>query len=205
MTNRQIAAAETRKRLLEAGKELVCQKGLSNTSIEEITAAAGVSKGTFYTYFNRKEDIVSELSRSMFGEILEGAKAFEGDFIAKLCDYMVNFSGYIEQGSVKLSQEWVKSVVNPDLVENEFDRGKLPYDLSSVHELMVFGVEEGMLKREVPARQLAEILVDLLYGEMLCWNMSGGTYSLRERTQDFCDGYLQVLLKKYMIEQEDAR
>ena len=175
MTNRQLAAAETRKKLLEAGKKLICKKGLSNTSIEEITDAAGVSKGTFYTYFNRKEDIVFELSRSMFGEILDRAKAFEGGFIAKLCYYMVNFSGYIEQGSVKLSQEWVKNVVNPDLVENEFDRGKLPYDLSSVHELMVFGVEEGMLKREVPARQLAEILVDLLYGEMLCWNMSGGT------------------------------
>ena len=204
MTNRQLAAAETRKKLLEEGKKLICKKGLSNTSIEEITDAAGVSKGTFYTYFNRKEDIVFELSRSMFGEILDRAKAFEGGFIAKLCYYMVNFSGYIEQGSVKLSQEWVKNVVNPDLVENEFDRGKLPYDLSSVHELMVFGVEEGMLKREVPARQLAEILVDLLYGEMLCWNMSGGTYSLRERTQNFCDGYLKVLLEKYMVEQEDT-
>ncbi len=204
MTNRQLAAAETRKKLLEAGKKLICKKGLSNTSIEEITDAAGVSKGTFYTYFNRKEDIVFELSRSMFGEILDRAKAFEGGFIAKLCYYMVNFSGYIEQGSVKLSQEWVKNVVNPDLVENEFDRGKLPYDLSSVHELMVFGVEEGMLKREVPARQLAEILVDLLYGEMLCWNMSGGMYSLRERTQNFCDGYLKVLLEKYMVEQEDT-
>ena len=204
MTNRQLAAAETRKKLLEAGKKLICKKGLSNTSIEEITDAAGVSKGTFYTYFNRKEDIVFELSRSMFGEILDRAKAFEGGFIAKLCYYMVNFSGYIEQGSVKLSQEWVKNVVNPDLVENEFDRGKLHYDLSSVHELMVFGVEEGMLKREVPARQLAEILVDLLYGEMLCWNMSGGTYSLRERTQNFCDGYLKVLLEKYMVEQEDT-
>ena len=107
MTNRQLAAAETRKKLLEAGKKLICKKGLSNTSIEEITDAAGVSKGTFYTYFNRKEDIVFELSRSMFGEILDRAKAFEGGFIAKLCYYMVNFSGYIEQGSVKLSQEWV--------------------------------------------------------------------------------------------------
>lgn len=198
MTNRQLAAAETRKKLLEAGKQLVCRKGLSNTSIEEITNAAGVSKGTFYTYFSRKEDLVSELSRSMFGEILDGAKTFPGGFIDKLSYYMVNFSDYIEQGSVKLSQEWVKNVVNPDLVENEFDRGKLPYDLSSVHELIVFGVEQGMLKRDIPVRQLSEILVDLLYGEMLCWNMSGGAYSLRERTQEFCNGYLQVLLEKYM-------
>ena len=84
MTNRQLAAMETRKKLLNAGKEIICRKGLTNVSVEEITEAAGVSKGTFYTYFKRKEDIVHELSRSMFGEILEYAKAAVGDFLGKL-------------------------------------------------------------------------------------------------------------------------
>ncbi len=198
MTNRQLAALETKKRLLEAGKALICRKGLSGTSIEEITEAAGVSKGTFYTYFGRKEDIVFALSQSMFGEILDAAKAAEGDFIAKLSFYMVDFSGYIEQGSVKLAQEWVKNVVNPDLVENEFDRGKLEYDLESVRELFLFGVEERMLARSVLASYLPETLVDLLYGQMLCWSMSGGAYSLRKRTQDFCALHLRKLLEEYM-------
>lgn len=204
MTNRQLAAMETRKKLLKAGKRLICKKGLANTAITEITEAAGVSKGTFYTYFDRKEDIVFELSRDMFGEILEEAKSFEGDFIAKLSHYMVNFSTYIEQGGVKLSQEWVKNVVNPDLVENEYDKGKLQYDLSSVSQLISFGMAEGLLKSDVPVKSLAEMIVDLLYGEMLCWNMSGGAYSLKERTQSFCDSYLQVLLKTYG-KQEDAK
>ena len=74
MTNRKIAALETRKKLLEAGKRIICKKGLDNTAVEEITEAAGVSKGTFYTYFRRKEDIVFELSRQVFGEFLENAR-----------------------------------------------------------------------------------------------------------------------------------
>lgn len=205
MTNRQLAALETRKKLLEAGKQLICEKGLANTAIEEITDAAGVSKGTFYTYFNRKEDILFQLSGSMFGEILDAAKAFEGSFLEKLNYYMVNFSHYIEQGSVRMSQEWVKNVVNPDLVENEFDKGKLQYDLDSVKELLLFGVSEGMLAENIPVCQLSEVLVDLLYGEMLCWNMSGGSYSLKERTQNFCNAYLQVLLREYMVDWEDAK
>ena len=92
MTNRQIAALETRKKLLAAGKKLICEKGLSNTAIEEITEAAGVSKGTFYTYFKRKEDIVSELSGESFRDILDNAKAFQGNFYEKLTFYMENFS-----------------------------------------------------------------------------------------------------------------
>ena len=61
MGSRQEAALQTRKKLTEAGKKIICEKGLTNTSIEEITEAAGVSKGTFYTYFKRKEDIVFAL------------------------------------------------------------------------------------------------------------------------------------------------
>ena len=197
MTNRQLAALETKKKLLDAGKKVICAKGLVNTSVEEITEAAGVSKGTFYTYFKRKEDIVFELSRNMFGEILEHAKAFKGSFLEKLENYMVNFSGYIEQGSVKLAQEWVRNVANPNLIVDEYDRGKLRMDLSAVQELITLGIREGALKRETPAVSLARMLVDLLYGQMLCWSMSDGAYSLKERTREFCRTYLKELLGKY--------
>ena len=43
MTNRQLAALETKRKLLETAKKIVGEKGLVNTSIEEITKACGVS------------------------------------------------------------------------------------------------------------------------------------------------------------------
>lgn len=198
MTNRQIAALETRKKLLAAGKKLICEKGLSNTAIEEITEAAGVSKGTFYTYFKRKEDIVSELSGESFRDILDNAKTFQGNFYEKLTVYMENFSDYIEHGSVQLAQEWVKNVVNPNFSDNVFDDGKLSYDLSSVEEFIKTAVSEGYLKASTPVEKISHTLVDLLYGQMLCWCMSDGTYSLRGRTREFCDTYLKALFSDYM-------
>lgn len=68
MNNRQLAALETKRKLMEAAQKLICEKGLNDTSVEQITETAGVSKGTFYTYFKKKEDIVLALSRGMFGE-----------------------------------------------------------------------------------------------------------------------------------------
>lgn len=198
MTNRQLAALETKKKLLEAGKWLICEKGLADTSVEEITQTCGVSKGTFYTYFKRKEDIALELSRDMFHEILENAKVQEGDFLKKLTHYMVNFSGYIEQAGVKLSQEWVKSVVNPNLVTNDTDKGKLQSDLSSVRQLIEFGREQKLLRDELPVAALTHGLVDLLYGQMLCWNMSDGAYSLKERTQEFCNTCLEAVFNEWI-------
>ena len=55
MNNRQLAALETKRKLMEAAQKLICEKGLNDTSVEQITETAGVSKGTFYTYFKKKE------------------------------------------------------------------------------------------------------------------------------------------------------
>lgn len=198
MNSRQLAARETRQKLLQAGKKLICEKGLDQTSVDEITGKAGVSKGTFYTYFRRKEDIVFELSRSMFGEILEGAKKFPGSFAEKLARYMADFSGYIQQGSVRLAQEWVKGAAFPADCREKTDRGKLAEDLRDMEELIRYGMKQGMLREDTPAGILAHTFVDLLYGQLLCWCMSDGSYSLKERTEEFCAEYLEDLLKDYV-------
>ncbi|MCI8610201.1 MAG: TetR/AcrR family transcriptional regulator [Firmicutes bacterium] len=198
MTKRQLAALETKEKILGAGRLIICEKGLDSTTVEEITEAAGVSKGTFYTYFKRKEDIVFALSYGMFGEILENAKNFEGSFLQKLEHYMVCFSEYIEQGSVKLAQEWARNVVNPALTDDSYDKGKLQFDLVSVENLLTHGIQQGLLKDEIPVKGLSQALVDILYGQMFCWAMSDGRYSLKGRTEEFCRGSLEDLIGKYM-------
>ncbi len=176
MTNRKISAARTRERLVEAAKEIICAKGLSNTSVDEITEKSGVSKGTFYTYFKRKEDIVFELSKGMFSEILENAKSYGDDFIAKLENYMV-----------------------PELVEDEEQRGKLKSHIDAVQELLQYGKDNGLLKPDTPIQNIAYVITDLLYGQMLCWCLSSGAYSYAERTGQFCKAHLADLLKEYLI------
>ena len=47
MTQRQEAARETRRKIIEAGLALVRSGGFGAASVEAITRAAGVAKGTF--------------------------------------------------------------------------------------------------------------------------------------------------------------
>ena len=198
MTNRQLAEEETKKKLLSAAKQIICKKGLVNTSVAEITKACGVSSGTFYTYFKRKEDVMFALSREVFQEILEQALAFSGPFMDRLAFFMVNFSSYIEKSSLKLCQEWVRNTVDPDLVENEDDKNKLRRDIESLQELLRQGVAQGELKANTPVELLSHTLVDVLYGQMLCWDMSGGAYSFEERTREFCSAFLGGMLRPYL-------
>ena len=208
MTNRKLAALETKRKLLETAKGIIREKGLVNTSIEEITKACGVSNGTFYTYFKRKEDIVFALSHDMYSEIYEDAQAHDGPFMERLMFYMVNFSGHIERDGLKLCQEWVRNNIDPDLVENPCNRDKLRMDIESMKGMIKKGVERGELKESTPVDELADALTDVIYGEMLCWDMSGGEYSFEERTKQFCNMFLPAMMKPYLngnAENKDRR
>ena len=50
-----------RKRLIEAGVFQFSLNGLDGTRVEDITKQAGVAKGTFYTYFKSKEDMLEQV------------------------------------------------------------------------------------------------------------------------------------------------
>lgn len=50
-----------RELIIEKGLELMCVNGVENTGIKEIADATGILKGSFYNYFENKEEFVKEL------------------------------------------------------------------------------------------------------------------------------------------------
>lgn len=58
MTNRALQAQKTRKNVYASSLKVIQQLGYTDASIKDITDAAGVSIGTFYTYFPSKEHIL---------------------------------------------------------------------------------------------------------------------------------------------------
>jgi AcrR family transcriptional regulator len=61
----QERSRQTRRRLVRAALELWSERGfetgIEETTVEEIAQAAGVTKGTFYFHFARKEEILLEM------------------------------------------------------------------------------------------------------------------------------------------------
>ena len=59
----------TRAKLLAAAREVFSRVGFSDVRITDITAAAGVASGTFYTYFDSKEEIFREVAAQALAEM----------------------------------------------------------------------------------------------------------------------------------------
>ena len=56
---------EQKERIVNKAMSLFIKKGYDKTSINEIIEQASISKGTFYHYFNSKEDLIDFLGRQI--------------------------------------------------------------------------------------------------------------------------------------------
>lgn len=71
--------ARTRAALLEAGRGLLAERGPADTTIAEITARANLGFGTFYLYFQSKEELLATVvSEGMAGLLRELDRATAG-------------------------------------------------------------------------------------------------------------------------------
>lgn len=57
----------------KAAYELFIDKGIDNTTIDDIVKGAGIAKGTFYLYFKDKRDLIEEIVLKKTGSILDEA------------------------------------------------------------------------------------------------------------------------------------
>ncbi len=71
----QKRSIEKKEKIIQAGFDLICQKGYYNTTTSEIAKSAGVSIGILYQYFKDKHDILIDgfklYSNSIFFPMLQ--------------------------------------------------------------------------------------------------------------------------------------
>ncbi|MBZ2194938.1 TetR/AcrR family transcriptional regulator [Occultella gossypii] len=85
-----------REAILDVLEELIVSKGYDQVTIADILAAAGISKGAFYHYFQAKADVLSALLERRLGAweaVLEPIVATEAPALARLRALLTTLSG----------------------------------------------------------------------------------------------------------------
>ena len=83
-----------KNKIIQAAIKIFSQKGFHKSTMDEIAREVGVSKGTLYTYFKSKEEILKEIWELNNQNILDLKKTFKGyncsEVLEELYRMMVN-------------------------------------------------------------------------------------------------------------------
>lgn len=123
-----------RHALLSQAFSLFMNKGISNTTISDITQSAGVGKGTFYFYFKDKDDLIEKLiaqkAEQLFMHALEKLHAqpqplsVEDSLILiadDLLTQLIQDSKLLKFINKNLNYGIYKSALTREEVRNDFD------------------------------------------------------------------------------------
>ena len=165
---------DTKQALLEAGMNIMMEKGYTNTGIMEVLSTVGVPKGSFYHFFESKEEFALAIiayTDSLYAA--KSAKIFSDsslNSVEKLKKYCQESREGLAQNECRkgclfgnLSQEMAdqSEVLRAALVKI-MDKGR-----SAVAELIAEGQKNKLIKNQRPAEELAEVFQCLWTGAVL--------------------------------------
>jgi AcrR family transcriptional regulator len=175
--------AELRERLFRAALTLFGKNGYAQTTVEDITEAADVGKGTFFNYFPTKEHILMAFAEMQLGKL----EAIVRD--AQRSDLPMR--DVLRMLVLRMTEEPIR---NPAIV-----RALLLANLSSVHvrgamlrihdrnrallgQLIRHGQERSEIRIDLPAEEIAQVWRQTIFGTLLFWSLAGDA-SLTERIE----------------------
>ncbi len=160
MTSMRSSTRKKRQLVIETALQLFTEKGFENVSVDEIITATGTSKGTFYHYFDSKDDIVAEIGRSQIEIITKWnergptqVKSLEGHINRLFLDLCANI-----QKHPKLIRSLFTLTLQNELVQKQ--------QVEQMKQLY-----EG-LYRWLPEERKVQLLISTYMGILLIWSIA---------------------------------
>lgn len=173
MGRRERKAALTRLKLFRCALQLFAVRGFQNVTVEDITEAADVGKGTFFNYFKGKDQVLSVLAEIQLGKVrqaLEAAEAGKRSIRSVLQDFFHQVGeepGRSPDLARALLTAFLSSTIRDQLAQNIAEGRRM------VGRILELGQERGEVNPKLKNEQLALHLQQSFFGTMLLWSLQG--------------------------------
>ena len=156
---------EKENKLMEKALKLFTEKGVNNTSIQDIADEAGVGKGTFYLYFKDKYDIrdkvIASWSNKLFSDALD---ALNNSYIQNFEDQIIFIINHIldelnkNKVLLKLISKNLSFGLFNNTISNLSNLSNINNDTSTLYEKFVNRVNENKVNLKNPKVTLFTII-----------------------------------------------
>ena len=171
---RQRRSAEIRERLFRAALALFAKKGFAETTVEDITEAADVGKGTFFNYFPSKDHILIAFGEMQLGK-LEAAVAEARRTNEPIPRFLRSMVDRMTQEPTR-NPEIIRAVLQAYLSTTPVREVMLDLQkrVQAIHtELVRLGQQQGEIRKDLPAEEIAYVFRQTIFGTLLIWSLYG--------------------------------
>jgi len=170
---RQRRAAETRMKIFRSALVLIAERGLPNVTVEAITEAADVGKGTFFNYFETKDHVLGVMAQIQLGKIREaGAQVTRGGQSAYGVLHKLAHQLSEEPGrSAALARALISSFLGSDSVR-EIVKRTMFEGRKTVGEIIAAGQRQGEIQSDLRKEKIAMQFIQCVLGTVLIWSLN---------------------------------
>lgn len=147
----------TRQRLLDAAEQVFAELGYHDASIVKITEACGVAQGTFYLYFESKQQVFDELVLDLNRRVRRAMSEGAAQARSRAERERLGFAGYFKFTAAHPALYRIirqAEIVSPDILHQHYERIARGY---------VVGLNDAMDAGEIATAD-PEVLAWILMG-----------------------------------------
>jgi AcrR family transcriptional regulator len=169
---RQRRRIETRERIFRAALQLFAERGYLETTVEDITEAADVGKGTFFNYFPTKEHVLEQYGEERVEAVeraLKAARNGKRSVSAVLRDLATDLAGQSSERPELLRSVFAANLTSAAVLAELRKRIKRARNLLT--QIIVLGQQNGEIRREVSAGEMARLVRLIFMGVTVAWSI----------------------------------
>jgi AcrR family transcriptional regulator len=168
---RERRRAEIRDRLFRAALQLFAERGFLETTVEDITEAADVGKGTFFNYFPTKEHVLATFGAERIAAVERALeRARKEPVLLVLKDLATDLAGQAKESPALLRAIYAAHASCAP-VRAELQK-RLHTGRRLMAEILTLGQERGEIRRDLSAAELARLTQLVLLGITVAWAMN---------------------------------
>ncbi|MGA3175812.1 MAG: TetR/AcrR family transcriptional regulator [Candidatus Acidiferrum sp.] len=178
---RERHSIELRERLFRAALDLFAKQGFAETTVEDITNAADVGKGTFFNYFPSKDHILLAFAEMQLAKLrlaVEEARRTS----QPMPQFMRSLAALMTQEPVR-NPDIIRVLLLAFLSNSQVREAMLDLQarvLAFHTEMIQLGQGRGEIRDDLPAAEIALVFRQTIFGTLLIWSLYGDA-SLQSR------------------------
>lgn len=191
-----------KKAILKAAADVFSKKGYIETSIKDITNEASISVGSFYSYFNNKEEILiqifDEISNMSMKAALESSNALKDNVIEQFTSSMTSAICIYAQNKEFAKILFVKSMGINELFENK--RSEILDKTTAYLKMVLEHLNQKHLCGIENIEITSVILTHSIFGVITHWLDERLESSIKDMIFSLCTYHLKALNIDYTTE-----